>query len=99
MNKSAFRKLSYGVYLISTLDGSRPLPTALCRSRLIRLPLPSASIMTTIQIPALKKQESSPFPFCLKPQIQESLEPLDSSPGKTSINFFLFPLRLPMDFH
>ena len=24
MNKSAFRKLSYGVYLISSLDGDRP---------------------------------------------------------------------------
>ena len=95
MNKSAFRKLSYGIYLISSLDGDRPVsPTAPCRSHPIRRPLPSASTMTTIPIPALKEPENLLFPSFLKTRILESSEPLDSSQEKMSINLILSPIRL-----
>lgn len=79
MNKSAFRKLSYGVYLISSLDGDRPTavsPTAPCRSHPIRRPLPSASTMTTLPIPALKEPENLLFPSFLKTRILGSSGPL-----------------------
>ena len=96
MNKSAFRKLSYGVYLISSLDGDRP--TGCIANSAMQITSDPASIaisiMTTIPIPALKEPENLLFPSFLKTPILESSEPLDSSQEKMSINLILSPIRL-----
>ena len=97
MNKSAFRKLSYGVYLISSLDGDRP--TGCIANSAMQITsdpasMPSASTMTTLPIPALKEPENLLFPSFLKTRILGSSGPLDSSQEKTSINLILFPIRL-----
>ena len=96
MNKSAFRKLSYGVYLISSLDGDRP--TGCIANSAMQITSDPASIaisiMTTLPIPALKEPENLLFPSFLKTRILGSSGPLDSSQEKTSINLILFPIRL-----
>ena len=101
MNKSAFRKLSYGVYLISTLDDSRP--TGCIANSAMQITSDPASIAISINHDNYTNsciEKTGKFAISILSETTDpgSLEPLDSSPGKTSINLILFPIRLPMGF-
>ena len=97
MNKSAFRKLSYGVYLISSLDGDRP--TGSVPTGAMQITSDPASIAISINHDnytnsCIERTGKLPFPSFLKTPILGSSEPLDSSQEKMSINLILFPIRL-----
>ena len=92
MNKSAFRKLSYGVYLISSLDGDRP--TGCIANSAMQITSDPASIAISINHDNFTNsciERTGKFAISI---LSENTGPLDSSQEKTSINLILFPIRL-----
>ena len=69
MNTKIFRSMSYGVYIVSTMDGERPTGCTANSAMQITSSLPrsrSASTMITIPISALKSMAYFLCPFWQK---------------------------------